>query len=182
MRYLDVGCRFLLGAVFAVSTYTKLGRPGAFASFVRSLRRMKLLPATLVGPAAVAVVTAEAASPLLLALPLTATAVAGFGVASVLLTAFGAAILISVRRGDHTPCQCFGRSSVPLGPLHAVRNGVLVGVAVLGVVASTTGGRAELPKLMIAAVAGLVGGGLVTVLDDIVQLFRPSSVVSSRQF
>jgi hypothetical protein len=81
--------------------------------------------------------------------------------------------VISVRRGERTPCRCFGKSTTPLGPVHVVRNAFLVCVALLGVTGSLMSGTAELGGIAVAAVAGLVLGGLIVVLDDIVDLFRP---------
>ena len=178
MPYLALSFRFLFGALFVVSAASKLLGTGAFAAFVRSLRRMGLLPRPLVRAVAGLVVCAEVAVVLLLAAPVPTSGVAGFSLAAVLLTGFGAAIAVSVRRGQRTPCRCFGKSTVPLGTRHVVRNLLLVLAAVLGVAASLAGGAAQSGQLVVAAVAGLVTGVLVTLLDDLVLLFRPTPLAS----
>ncbi|GIG61499.1 methylamine utilization protein MauE [Longispora fulva] len=174
MQYLVLASRCLIGVVFLASVSTKVAGPAAFAAFVRSVRRMLLVPSGLVKPVAGVVVAAEAAIVVLLAVPTRATAVAGFAVATGLLLAFAGAITVTVRRGTRTTCRCFGASTVPLGPAHVLRNLLLVAVAVAGGVAAPTGGSLRLGESLVAAVAGLVLGGLVTVMDDIRALFHPT--------
>jgi hypothetical protein len=181
MQYMAVMCRTCIGVVFLVAAFAKLVGPGGFRALVSSLRQMRVLPDRLVRPTAIAVIAAEAVIPLALATPLVATAVGGFGLTVMLLTAFGVAILISIRRGTRTPCRCFGTSTVPLSSRHLVRNALLGAVAVLGVVASTAGGQADPAGLAVAAFAGLVIGSLVTVMDDIIELFRPVPTTARRR-
>jgi len=176
MEYLEFACRTAIGVVFVVSVWTKLKGAAAFGEFVGSLRQMDVLPAALVRPSARAVVAAELAIPVLLVVPFTAGTVGGFALAAGLLAAFGVAILISLSRGQRAPCRCFGRSTTPLGPRHVVRNGLLIILCVLGLAASLAGGSAPPAALGVAAVAGLVLGVLFTVLDDLVELFRPLPV------
>lgn len=173
MHYFALFARVLIGTVFLVSAATKLRSPTAFAAFKRSVRKMKLVPAGLVTPVAAGVVVGEASIVALLAVPAAMPALLGFAVATALLAAFTAAIVLVVRRGTDLTCQCFGASTVPLGPVHVVRNLVLLAVAVAGALAVRSGGQPHLGEAVIAATAGLVGGGLVTVLDDIVRLFSP---------
>jgi hypothetical protein len=171
VAYLAVGCRLLIAVVFLVSVATKLAD---LPAFVESVRGLRVLPAPLARAGAGAVVAAEAAIVLLLAVPVAATGVAGFGVAVAALVAFGAAIALSLRRGRRAPCRCFGRSTTPLGWHHVVRNGALTAVALLGAVATAGAGPAHPGGLAVAAAAGAVAGLLVTALDDIVALFRPA--------
>jgi hypothetical protein len=173
MHYLAVFSRVLIGTVFLVSAATKLRSPAAFAAFARSVRKMKLVPTALITPVAVAVVAAEVGIVVLLAVPVAVTGLLGSVVAAGLLTAFTVAIVQVVRRGTDLTCQCFGASTVPLGPVHVVRNIVLFAVAVAGALATRSGGEPQLGVAVIAVTAGLVGGGLVTVLDDILRLFVP---------
>lgn len=162
----------LIGVVFAVSATSKLTGRAAFVDFAASVRRMKLLPAALVRPAAAAVVAIEVGIVGLLAVPVRSAAIAGFIIATGLLTAFTAAIVsVTVRRID-TTCRCFGRSVTPLGPRHVARNGVLLTVAVLGLVAAVIGSPAAGPMLVVAGLTGLVVGALVTTFDDLMFLFE----------
>jgi hypothetical protein len=181
VQYVAIVCRAMIGVMFAVSVGTKAAGPAAFAAFTRSLRRMRLLPPRLVRPVARTVVAAELAIPLSLAIPVAATAVVGFAVAAALLAAFAVAIVLSIRGGTRTPCRCFGRSTVELGAMHVWRNVVLVCVSVLGLIATRTGGPAGTAGVAVAVVGGLVGGGLVTVLDDIAGLFRPAAPATSHE-
>ncbi|WP_158645597.1 MauE/DoxX family redox-associated membrane protein [Stackebrandtia albiflava] len=177
MIYLDVACRCALIVVFAVSAFTKSYGSESFARFVRSVRDMGVLPERVAArPVALAVVSAEVAIPLLLVVPSAATGSAGFVLAAGLLLGFTVAIVLSVRRGNQTPCRCFGHSTVPLGVRHVWRNGALILVAASGAVAAMTGaGTTEPGVTAVAVVAGLVVGGLVTVFDDLAELVSPSA-------
>jgi hypothetical protein len=129
MQYLAFACRVALITVFGVSAATKLRGPGAFLD---SLRDMRVLPGATVRPIGITVVAAELAVPILLALPWQATEPVGYCLAIALLAAFAVVIVRSVRRGDRTPCRCFGRSSTPPGREHVTRNALLIALAVIG--------------------------------------------------
>lgn len=132
MTYLELTCRALLGAVFLVSGLTKVAGRGSFLAFARSARRLGSLPRAWTLPVARAVVAAELAVVCLLAIPETVAADFGFGLAAGLLVVFSAAIAASLRRGEREPCRCFGPSDAPLGWRHVLRNAILAGVALLG--------------------------------------------------
>jgi uncharacterized membrane protein YphA (DoxX/SURF4 family) len=132
VTYLELTCRALLGAVFLVSGLTKVAGRGRFPAFARSARRLGSLPRAWTLPVARAVVAAELAVVCLLASPVTAVADFGFVLAGGLLVVFAAAIARSLRRGEREPCRCFGPSNAPLGWRHVLRNAVLAGVALLG--------------------------------------------------
>ena len=179
MEYLALACRALLGVVFLVSALTKLTSPVRYRSFVRATRRMRVVPRALVKQTAVLVVAAEASIVVLLAIPTTVTALAGFVVAFGLLSGFTVGIVVAVRDGDTEPCACFGRSTTPMGPQHVWRNGFLLLIAAAGFAGALVGGSPELGVAVIAGVGGLVFGGLVTVFDDLYELFRPTPAASS---
>jgi hypothetical protein len=172
MGYVEVACRFAVGVVFVVSAASKLRGAAALREFVRSLRRMDVLPPAMVGPVAAVVVAAEVVVVALLVMPVTAGAVAGFALAALLLAGFGVAIVVSVRRGRRVACRCFGSSATPLGPWHLVRNAALLAVAGLGLAAAGLVATSPAP-VVVAAMAGLLVGGLATATDDLVELFRP---------
>ncbi|GLF99549.1 MauE/DoxX family redox-associated membrane protein [Streptomyces yaizuensis] len=147
-------------------------------------------------PLAVAVVTAEAALVPALALPgvlappaaldaVPGTAagtaavllVCGLALAAVLLAAFTALAVSAARGGNRVPCRCFGRTTTPLGAVHAVRNAVLLAVAVTGLVATAlpgwSPGAGDPVAALTAVLAGAALGLLTTALDDLAALFRP---------
>lgn len=177
VAYVDIGCRCALAVVFAVSAWSKLRGPAAFAAFSRSVRRLGVLSsAGSARAAAVGIAAAEVAVPVLVAPDRTASIVAGYVLAAAMLSAFTVGIALSLRRGDRTPCGCFGRSAVPLGGRHIVHNLVLLAVAAAGLAATGSGGAVGEARIgFVAAAAGLVVGGLVIVGDDLAELFSPST-------
>lgn len=179
MEYLALACRALLVVVFLVSALTKLTSPVRYRSFVRATRRMRVVPRALVKQTAVLVVAAEAAIAVLLAIPTTITALAGFAIAFGLLAGFTLGIVVAVRDGDTEPCACFGKSTTPMGPQHVGRNAFLLLAAAAGFAGALIGGPLDLGIAAIAAVGGLVLGALVTVFDDLYELFRPTPAASS---
>ncbi|MEV7230789.1 MauE/DoxX family redox-associated membrane protein [Polymorphospora sp. NPDC051019] len=170
MTYLAVGCRVLIGVVFAVAVAGKLRGPNAFADFVRSIRGMGVLPPALARPAATAVVVAELTIVLAIAAPARTAGVLGFGLAAALLAAFTTGIATMLARGNRKPCRCFGRSETPLGARHVGRNIALVAVALVGLLASLSGTPVEPGLAVTVGVTAAVVGGLVVMLDDIITL------------
>ncbi len=154
-----VACQFLIGLVFVAAV---LGKVTGYQDFVDSVRDMGLQP---VAPIAALVLLGEiAVVGLIVVLPS-----AGFTLAALMLLGFAVAVLLSLRRGNTKPCRCFGRSTTPLGRHHVWRNAFLTAIAMLGALA---GPAAVSPAVaVVAAVAGLVVGGLVVMLDDLRFLF-----------
>ncbi|WP_405656475.1 MauE/DoxX family redox-associated membrane protein [Streptomyces sp. RK9] len=201
MEYLIAGARALLGLVFLVSLVGKVaggakdgGRGGAkdrarrggkggatrggtrgdaFAAFLASVRSLRVVPPALVRPVALTVIAGEAAVCVLLAVPARGATTAGLLVAAALLTAFTVGIAAALRRGATAPCRCFGASSTPLGTPHLVRNAVLCALALAGALGAPTAADAPPGGGLVAGVAGLVAGALVTQLDHLLALFRP---------
>ncbi len=53
-----------------------------------------------------------------------------------LLVAFTVLITVGLAQGRRPVCACFGAwSATPIGPMHLIRNGVLIGLGVLALVA-----------------------------------------------
>ncbi|MFD9858077.1 MauE/DoxX family redox-associated membrane protein [Streptomyces alboflavus] len=148
-------------------------RGAAFAAFLASVRSLRVVPSALVRPVALTVIAGEAAVCVLLAAPARGATTAGLLVAAALLTAFTVGIAAALRRGVTAPCRCFGASSTPLGTLHLVRNAVLCALALAGALAAPTAADAPPGSALVAGVAGLVAGALVTQLDHLLALFRP---------
>ncbi|MCX5207774.1 methylamine utilization protein MauE [Kitasatospora sp. NBC_00240] len=174
------GCLLL---VFTLSVYGKVRGRRDFAEFTASVRALVPLfgrsrPPAASAPAvpvlAVSVVAAEATVVAALAVP--GTAPAGFALAAALLAPFTLLALAAARRRSDTPCRCFGRSTTPLGAVHAVRNAGLLAVAAAGLAATVLSGPRPggPPAATVTAwLAGGVLGLLATALDDLVGLFRP---------
>jgi len=154
-----IGCQFLIGLVFAAAV---LGKVSDYPAFAGSVRDLGFRPAA---PAAALVLAGEVAIVgLVLALPR-----AGFALAGLMLLTFAVAIAVSLRRGNTTPCRCFGRSTTPLGRQHVWRNVLLTAIATIGALAPPA--AANPAATAVAAVAGLVAGVLVVMLDDLRFLF-----------
>jgi hypothetical protein len=180
MRYLAIGTSGLIGLVFLVSSLSKVRGRDAVRAFVRSVRDMRVLPAALVAPAATLVIVAELAVWLLLAIPVAAAAIAGLLVAIGLLVPFTVAIGSVRWRGLRASCRCFGRPATAFRTQHLVRNAFLLCVAVVGLVAWTTPGEASTGGALVCWCTGLLVGAVVTVLDDVIDLFRPVDMGSGR--
>ncbi|MFH0518505.1 MauE/DoxX family redox-associated membrane protein [Streptomyces sp. M41] len=173
MQYLDIGMRCLIGTVFLAAAISKLAGRHALPAFAGSISALRVLPPALSGTAALAVVCAEGVVCLLLVVPVPTAGVVGFGCAALMLVVFALVIARAVVAGARTPCRCFGGSTVPLGVRHIVRNVALAGCAAAGTAAAQTTGSVHPAGSAVAAVAGLLAGGLVVALDSIVDLFQP---------
>jgi hypothetical protein len=171
----------MVGVVFLVSSMSKLAGRHSFRSFVAALAEMRVLPAGLVLPVAVLVVAGELSVWLLLAVPVAAVSVAGLAAAIGLLVAFTVGIGSVLKRGLPAACRCFGPTAAPFGSRHIVRNAVLICVAAIGTVTWIRSGPAPIGGLLVALAAGLLIGGLVAVLDDLIDLFRPVSSAGPRR-
>jgi hypothetical protein len=170
VTYLAIGCRVLIGVVFAAAAVGKLRGATAFAGFVGSLRRMGVVSPPLTRPVAIGVAAAEVAVVLALAVPVRESGVLAFGVAAGLLAAFTAGVARALASGNREPCRCFGRSETPLSARHVGRNAALVGVALLGLLCPVSGTPTDPGVALVVAVAGAVIGGLVVMLDDLLAL------------
>lgn len=175
MEYLAFGCQVLLGGVFAVSAGTKLYSRTAFADFTAATARLTGARAARARRFAVAVVAAEIAIVLALAVP--ALVLWGFAASIGLLAVFTAAIVRALRRGQRAPCRCFGASNSPLGTRHVARNAVLVAFGGLGIAAGTIGDTSSLDVGLacVVAFAALVGVALTARLDDLIGLFTTTA-------
>lgn len=149
------------------------GKARGFAEFADSVRQMRVLPAGLAGPAAWSVLLAEGVVCGVLPLPFAWTGLVGFALAGLLLGAFAVGILLSLRKGTRAPCRCFGASTTPLGGRHVMRNLVLTGICIAGVVASPAGSPGLGAGTLLGGFCGLLIGVAVTALDDLVSLLRP---------
>jgi hypothetical protein len=173
VRYVEVVARLLIATMFVVAVAGKVAPRSAFPAFARSLGQMGVLPQAAVMPVARAVVAGEAVTVVSLLIPVPAAGAVGFVMAIVLLAGFITGITVSLRRGNRTPCRCFGATTTPLGPLHIVRSVLLIAVCGLGLAGVLSGGRLTLGYTLVCATLGLLSGVLVAMLDDIAVLLRP---------
>lgn len=141
------GFGMLLSFVFALSGAAKLlDLPGTRSALI-SLR----IPARPLHPAiAVAVPVLELVAAAALWVPVRWVAIAGAGLALVLMLAFTAVIAGALRRGDAVSCSCFGTLGSP-----EVTSGTLVRNVLLSAIAVVAGGAAWLGAApgLLAAVA-----------------------------
>ncbi|CAG0975521.1 thiosulfate dehydrogenase [quinone] large subunit [Phycisphaerales bacterium] len=128
--WLGLLTRLLLGGLFLFAAYVKLRNPVIFRQGVDAF---KILPEHLSILAAYVVPWTELVAGVLLVLGLWARSAAL--VIGTMLVAFIAAMVSVLYRGIDAHCSCFGKFEIPCeGPVgwcHLVRNGVLVGLAVI---------------------------------------------------
>jgi hypothetical protein len=167
-----LACRVAIGLAFAVSGISKVAGRRAFAEFVASVGTLARVPPGWRAPLAGVVVALELAVPVALLTPAAAGALV---LAAGLLVAFSAAVWSALRHRTVTRCRCFGPTSAPLGPLHLVRNGLLLAVAALGaalLLAAPTG-PADPGGLVVAAAAGVVLAAVLIRVDDLLSILTP---------
>ncbi|MGW1185244.1 MauE/DoxX family redox-associated membrane protein [Streptomyces drozdowiczii] len=172
MTYLVVACQVLTALTFLAAAVGKLRTRAGYAAFVAELGSWPLVPAGLRPAVARAVSAAEAAVPLLLAVP--ATRRAGAAVAVLLLAAFLTAMVVLRTRGADARCTCFGRRPATLAARHLVRTAVLLGAAVTALPGQGTGGPAALGGALIAAGFGALGALVAVTLDDVAEAVAPT--------
>lgn len=172
MAYSALACQFAIGVAFAVSGISKLAGRTAFAEFVASLGTLTRVPPRWRAPLAGVVVALELAVPVALATPAAAVALL---LAAGLLVAFSAVVWTALRRRTTARCRCFGPSSAPLGPVHLVRNGLLLAVAAAGAALLLTGppGPVDPGGLVVAGATGVVLAAVLIRFDDLVSVFIP---------
>jgi hypothetical protein len=170
MSALALWCRVVIGGVFLLSLAGKLADLRGFQTALRGLR---LLPAGAVAPVAVALVSLEALTALLLLSP--SSAVAGFLLAAGLLVAFALGLRSTLRRGVRTTCACFGAlSATAVRPADVWRNALLVVVCGAGVWASSLvegTPTVAMPGRLLVVLSALPALGAVVVFSDIVALY-----------
>ncbi|GAA2454815.1 MauE/DoxX family redox-associated membrane protein [Streptomyces macrosporus] len=179
MHALAIGVRCLIGVVFLVSSVGKVLGRRRFGDFVAAIRRVPAVPTQRATAVAAVVVAAEFAVWILLVIPTPLTAAVGCALAAVLLAVFVIGIASALGHSVAVPCRCFGASTAVLGLPHLIRNAILALLAAAGAVsalwaASASTGTAPGVETVVAALAGALLGGLVVVLDDVLELFLPA--------
>jgi Methylamine utilisation protein MauE len=149
---------FGVGLVFAASGFGKLVAPSSVASFLEALN-------VWVHPARVGIAIG------LIELATAAAIMAGFFWAPVvaigLLMIFSGGLVAVLVRGRRARCGCFGDvTSSPVGPMHILRNLVLVGLAGAAIGSSDRPLRA-LPAGVLLAVLCILTPEFVTFVRDL---------------
>jgi Methylamine utilisation protein MauE len=132
---IDVALRASLGVLFAAAASHKLREPRRFRATVAEYR---LLPATLVTPAALALVGVEITVAAALVTP--GWRAAGLLGAAALLALYAGAIAINLARGRRDlDCGCAGPAvRRPISGWLVARNGVLAALALAGLAPAAT--------------------------------------------
>lgn len=162
MQYVALTARCTLGLIFLVAVSGKVRSRDAFREFRLSVPG--LAPGLPPRATSVAVVAAESAAVVLLALPWTAPV--GLALAGAILFAFTTGIVRALRDGRRATCRCFGARPSTVGRAHVVRNLALTAIAWGGLAAHlATPGPVD-PAGAVIAVAGAAVLTLVSVFFD----------------
>ncbi|WP_271219292.1 MauE/DoxX family redox-associated membrane protein [Streptosporangium carneum] len=168
---MSITCRFLLTLVFFSAAATKLRGRSDLAQFRATVREFGVGPRWS-SAAAGAVIAGELVAASLMLFD--AAALAGLGLAAVLLAAFTGAIGSAVRRGATTSCRCFGASDQPMGMRHVARNAILLLITAAGVtgtlLAPGGAGGLDVTALILSGFVAVVLATLVIAYDDLVAL------------
>lgn len=163
----------MLFVIFIASFSSKVRSRTAFTAFADALtgfgiRGVRTQPLT-----AGIVITAEAAAAVLIALP--STVIWGLTAGGVIVAVFTAQASIARQRGLRPICNCFGSTGSALGARHFMRNGLIIAVAVTGLLAQFASGRTHLAAAPVVLATGIavIAGAAVVVWDDLAALFAP---------
>lgn len=167
MAVASLTLRVLLLAVLAWSAATKL-RPAGFRAVAGMMRELGIggHPAL----AGAALIGAELATAVLLAVPATASLATVAAVVVFAGLTGGVAVVLSRRMTVR--CACFGAQATPLRPIHLVRNGFLLTCAVAAV-ATGSAGPLDGSGWILGASAGAVLAVVTVRLEDLAFLFSP---------
>jgi hypothetical protein len=174
----EVAVRTCLGLVFLAAAGSKVRRRADWRAFRASVGTLLSVPMRGAATgAAAAVVMLELAIPLLVSAPRSAPA--GLGVAICLLAVFTATVIAARVRGIRTPCRCFGPSAAPPGARQAVRNVVLLTLAVSGLAAGAGQHGSGMTATVVGVSLGLICAVIFMALDDLLDLLagRPAPEV-----
>jgi len=172
MSSVDIACRCALVLVFLASAN---GKRENFGGFVAAIRLLHLVPERWPRTVARVVVGAEVVAAGLLLLP-SGFAAAGFVLVILLCAVFAVVIEVSVRKDLRVACPCFGGSADLLNRRHLLRDGVLVVVAVVGLVGVDTG-RPGFVEVLIGVVVAVFVAALVIRFDDVAEVLVPRTAV-----
>jgi len=178
MHHLIFVCRIALASMFGIAALNKLGSRDGFRLFVASLRDFGVPQALSTPPVGALFIAAELGAGVALVL----APAAGGALAAALLAGFALGIAHVVRRGQIVRCRCFGAGGATVGRAHLIRNAVLAAVAAAVAILEPSQplAFAVRPDVIIAALAGIGAGLLITRWDDLVFLFSTASLAPVR--
>jgi hypothetical protein len=162
--WLAAACRLYIAVVLAAALLGKAASPSTFRETIAGL---PLLPERAAGVAAFAVIGAEAAI-------LVAVAVApraGIAAAIAMFALFWLVILAALAGRRPMVCNCFGGAGRPVSWLDLVRNGMLIGASTLYLLAPPAVGLAPAAWLLLLGIA-LIAFLISTNLDEIAAAAR----------
>lgn len=155
--------------VFGYAAFTKLRNGEGFGNFVRTVRMLTKRNGRATTVLAGAFAGLEGSAAVLTALP--PTTFAGFVLATALLTLFVGVVVRAVRGRVFAECGCFGGHSSAMSYPLILRNVLLLGFAVPGLLLSATRAPEVSAPAGIAAACGLgVAFALVRYYDTIVRV------------
>lgn len=161
-----VGSQAAIAVTFAWSALSKVVGPAAHRDFRHWVGTATGVPTRFAAPVAALVVALEAAIAAAVLVP--ALAAVAFAAAVLLLAAFTVGTHRMIRRRVTIPCRCFGAGTRPPGPIHLVRNGLLMAVAAAGFASWPAAATPPLPALVLAAAIGASVALVCVNLDEIV--------------
>lgn len=169
-----LGSRVLLVLVLGAACVGKARSRRAFAGFRQSLVGVPGIGRDSAQLVAAGVVATEAVACLLIFVP--STVAIGFALASVLFFLLVLGISIALARGTRVTCRCFGLRGSSIGAAHLVVNVCLLAVAAGGLWSSPRVAAADIQTAPSVAAAGigLIGAGMVVVMDDVMELLHPT--------
>jgi hypothetical protein len=160
---LDIGCRALLTVVLATAVTGKLGGRSPLAELATTLAGFGLPPRLAGRSAAAALVSAEAASAVLLVV----SPALGYALALLLFAVFMLGIAAALRRGRRIACRCFGASTTPIRQDHLARNLILIAIAAAGAIGHALA-LADSSAWYLPALVGGAAGAAITQWDELV--------------
>lgn len=161
MNYLLLAVQITLSVVLLLAATGKALRSEEFAAALRLSR----LPAALIAPVSVGVPTLELGLAFALVFSTPRSLLFAMGMTVALLGVFTAWMGWVLTRRLHLRCGCFGTGSAEIGPYSIVRNGLLLLIAIGGLVlASRTPSSLPGPSVPLAITVTALGMGFVLLL------------------
>ena len=173
---LSLASQICIATLFAVAVASKVRSRTAIRSFASSIEVFGVRRARAPAVAAAAVALESA---IVIAVLAPGLAGAGLWLATATLTLLTVLVAALLRRGVRAPCRCFGASARPMGRVHVARNAIAAIVAAAGALLHGAGPSPDPTAIALGLGAGLAGAFLLMRMDDVADLFRPSSALHS---
>jgi hypothetical protein len=184
----------MTACVFGASAASKIRSRAAYRAYRAGLGANRLVPGYLLTGAAAVLAACEVLTAawlvgctvLLAAFDARAFALLGesaLAAATLLTVTLTAGVTVAIRRGSPAPCPCFGvRSSRPVGPVHLVRNLVLLAALVSGLALEpAVSQRPPTAGLAVALCTAVVIATLTIRSEDLAEVFTPTPALRPPQ-